>query len=367
MVHALVRRGYRVTYVTSAIFASDITTLGAEVLPCPSYVELSQDGRIHQLDIFGLSDTIIYDVVPFYMKHRPDLVLYDRALFAGRILARRLNIPAITTFPGLAFNRADISLLSPSLRARRELEIQLSKSVEAFFGRYGIHAENSYFHEEKLNIYLYPKIYQLSGDLFGDNYFYAGRCAAERPYYGSWKSTKSGDRPIVVITKSTAYGPGPEYFKMCITALSGSEWHVLLVPGENFDSTTLGPLPPHFEIVQDVPQVQMLPHAHLLICAGGVVTATEAMYHGVPLLMVSQGNADLEAYSENAARLGIGIHLWRKETTAESIRAATRRILNDTTITNRVREVQKIVQREPGGEEAANRIEEYFGSVNCGS
>jgi UDP:flavonoid glycosyltransferase YjiC (YdhE family) len=93
---------------------------------------------------------------------------------------------------------------------------------------------------------------------------------------------------------------------------------------------------------------------------GGPVSAAEAMYHGVPLLMITQGSPDLEVYSENAARLGIGCHLRKTETTVNTIRDSALRILGDGAIADRMEQIQRIVRREPGAEDTANCIEEYL-------
>jgi UDP:flavonoid glycosyltransferase YjiC (YdhE family) len=69
---------------------------------------------------------------------------------------------------------------------------------------------------------------------------------------------------------------------------------------------------------------------------------------------------ELEWEGENLQSLGLGVHISNSEMSAESIRGATLQIANDRAMLNRVRRMQWIVQREPGAEEAANRIQEYL-------
>src|ERR1700689_579247 len=81
IVAALVRRGHRVTYVTSEAFASRITALGAEVVACRSYAHAPQ-GRLKSIvnnpkmldsnmdGVCELSVRTISEVTPFYERNR---------------------------------------------------------------------------------------------------------------------------------------------------------------------------------------------------------------------------------------------------------------------------------------------------------
>jgi MGT family glycosyltransferase len=216
------------------------------------------------------------------------------------------------------------------------------------------------FHREDLNIYLFPKAIQPNSHLFDERCFFAGRCAGEQPYYGSWRRTYGGDRPIALVATSTTYIRGPEFFRMCIQALSGLQWHVLLSIGDGGDPERLGPLPPHFEVVQRTAHVKILPYATLFVCLGGIVTTAEALYHGLPLLVTSHGYPELEWQGENLTKLGIGIHLRSANTSVASIREAALQLTSDASIRNSVERMRHAVRREPGSEDAANRIEDYL-------
>jgi UDP:flavonoid glycosyltransferase YjiC (YdhE family) len=50
----------------------------------------------------------------------------------------------------------------------------------------------------------------------------------------------------------------------------------------------------------------------------------------------------------------------------ETLKQATIRALEDPVMRNRVKQVQRIVQREPGAEETVNRIEEYLEGCSAG-
>jgi MGT family glycosyltransferase len=370
LVATLVRRGYRVTYVTSTRFASRVAAIGAEFVLCPpfpsghsgSHTILS--GTLTQ-ELIDLAVQTISDVKTFYERNVPDLIIYDFICLAGRILADRWKIPAVQTRPAFGFDRRH---LREQVKAPEYYQAILDegRKVDSFFRRHQIDGDFP-FHKEALNIYFYPRVFQLPGASFDDSCFYAARCAGEQPYERKWKPQYSTELPTVLVSTSTYYIQGPDYFNMCINALEGLQRHVVLAIGDNNDPTSFAPLPPHFEIIHRMPQIQVLPYADLLICLGGMTTTMEAMYYGVPLLMMTHGFPEPELYAENVARLGLGRHLTKTESTVENIRKLVLGISDDAALFERVQHMQHMVQSAPGGEGTANRIGEYLDSITNSS
>jgi dTDP-L-oleandrosyltransferase len=147
---------------------------------------------------------------------------------------------------------------------------------------------------------------------------------------------------------------------MCVKALSNLPYHVVLSISDNADPATLGRLPPNFEIVQRTSHTKVLPHASLLIYMGGIISAAEAAYHAVPLLITSCGIPELEGYADNLESIGLGRHLRTGEMTVESLKRFVIETLQSEEIHRNVRQAQYHVHREPGGEETANRIEAHL-------
>lgn len=366
IVSTLVRRGYRVTYATSDRFASRVTELGAEVVPFAIPVYTSKDWEAYKLEdlhsVFAqLATRVLDQITPFYESDRPALILYDRVAIAGRILATKWNVPVIQTSPTIAhdINSHSRQIKNPHFR---DLSIQVSKQFDAAYERFGIPNFSWLFHREKLNIHLFPKLLQPCADVLDNSCFFASRCAGEQPYYGSWNPMNSGGRPIILIATSTNYLRGPDYFRSWIKALAGLKWHVILSIGDSGDRTSLQPLPPHFEIIQNTSHVKILPHASMLIFLGGIISSAEALYHGVPMLMTSQGILEQEWEAENLASLNLGAHIFGADMNVEALRTAAMQVSEDRLILNTIKQKQRIVRREAGAEETANRIEEYLES-----
>jgi len=363
IVSVLVRRGHRVTYGTSDRFASRVAELGAEIVPCPAFrIDTLSDGADEKESwqpYFRLAIGTLTEMARFYEGNRPDLMIYDSMAFAGRIFANRWGIQSIQINPSFAHDKENWSQQVKDPDFRKWL-LESRKHADHFLEQHGIVASDSLFHREKLNIHLFPKALQPKGDVFGEEFFYAGRCAGEQPYYGDWQRRDTEGRPIVLVSTSTSYLQGPRFFRMCIDALSDLQWHVILSIGDSCDAASLAPLPAHFEIVQHTSHIKMLPHVSLFICLGGIITTAEAAYHGIPLVVTTHGFPELEWQADNIEDLGIGIHVRKAETNADTLRSLAVRVLGDRELLNRVRRMQRTVQREPGAEETVNRIEEYL-------
>jgi MGT family glycosyltransferase len=363
IVSVMVRRGYRVTYLTSSAFSQAISELGAEVVPCPAFEIGSGPPNFDSMlnRILGLTERTLEVVEAFFRSNKPNLIMYDFMSFAGRVLAQRFGIPAVQISPTFFVYRNTCWKDVTDPNAESDVQRRSARTDE-FLKKLGIESDGyAYGHSEKLNIHLYSGAFEPNPNSFGPEHFYAGRCAGERQPYGEWTEAESDGPPIALIKSSTTYVRRPEDFRLFIDALCGVDWRVIVSVGDNYDATALFPLPKQCELVRHGPYLRILPHASVLICQGGMITCGEAAYHGVPLVTTSHANVDLELHSNNIARLGIGIHLRESEMDVDHVRTAATLVLRDEVILGRVREIQRIVRREPGGEETTNRVEEFLG------
>jgi len=371
VVSALVRRGYRVTYATSERFASVVQGLGAEVVPCPRLqLEASADERnfpdAPRENFFTRYAASMLDAIrPFLERNRPDLILYDFTALAGRILASQWNIPAIQTSPFYAFDESvsfESQMKHPELRTWITEHAQV---IAQYLKRNGVVSNNYHVDKERLNIYLFSRVLQPNSARFGANCYFAGRCAAERLVTGKWQGNSDG-RPIALIAMSTLSSKWPErsrvpeYFGMCMSALPSLGWHVVLAIGEHCATESLTPLPAHCEIVKHTSYLNVLSRAKLLCFMSGIASTTEAAYHGIPMIAISEGVGEYEWQSDRIVELGIGAHLRKGETSMENIRGAAIQLSSDAATLHRVKKIERIVRREPGGEDTANRIEDYL-------
>ena len=363
IVTTLIRRGWRVSYVTTDRFSAELTVLGAEFLQCPSYREFSANptdgpsGPEKQLS--ALTARTLAEVSPFYERNRPTVVVHDTVSVAGRILAKQWDIPAIQVSCDFRMDKRYRSRQAPEFF---DAVFQTAASFRNVLATYGITGDGFCFSRSEMNIYFYPKLFQLDSDAVDENSFYAGRCAPERPYTDKWQPRKD-DRPTVLVSSSSLFLQGPGYFNMCIDALVSQQWHVILNIGDNNVPDAFRDLPPQFELIRGRPLIAIMPYVDLLVCAGGMMTTVESIYCGVPMLTITYGNVELEAYAENGVRLGVGRHLMKEDANARTITNSLLEMFSDDELFSTVRQMRRLVRADPGAEEVANRIDDYVCAI----
>jgi len=296
--------------------------------------------------------------IPFFEQSRPDVVIHDN-VSVGRLIANKWNIPAIQVSPDFRMDKRNPKGYSEKFFSDA---LESASIVEEAWAKRGVIADAYVFSRANLNIYFYAKPFQPDQTLCDASCYYAGRCAPERPYSGNWKPKAKNGLPTVIVSNSTLFSQGVDYFKMCMDAL-GSQWHVVLLVGETHDPAVFNQQTDNVEVIRQTPLISLLPYADLLICAGGMMTTMEATYCGVPLLLMTHGNAELEAYASNAVRLGLGRHLKRSETSVEAIAESAFEMSRDRDLLSGIERMQNVVRADPGGQEVANRIAQYVKSA----
>lgn len=355
IVSVLVRRGFRVTYVTSQRHADEVLGLGAEVLRCPRFeFPLNQNhGDIstpidqqYSTSLTDLAGRSLELVAPFYEREAPDLVIFDTHSYAGLLLAERLKIPSVR--------------VTSHLIADEEACFN-NEEIDAFFRQYGVDRRNPILKRTGLTVYLFARDMQIGHDPRSTAHFYAARCSAERPCRISRSSMPVRNRDTVLISCSTFYVQGSDYYSMCMEALNQLGRRGMLAMAAQMDVTSFNPLLPNFSIAQGIPLPVLMPHANLLIFQGGMATTMEAIYHGLPMILLTRGHSQLEMYADNVEKRGLGIHLKQADTSTDNIIRSIVQLSSDHAVRDSVRGMQKLVKESPGAEEVVNKIEDVIG------
>lgn len=366
-VAALVRRGYRVTYVTSERFATEVAMLGAEVLRCPRVDSpFNQEGSDampieHQYvrDPVTLASRTLPLVSAFYEMNRPDLVVYDSIALAGMIVADMSGARAIRMSNQFDYSKETINSTLIPLEWK-EAQLSLEKQANEFFASHGSTRRNAILENKEHTLYFYLKDLRLGEPTSGQEIFYAARCTAERPNVRPWITSARRNMPSALVASSTTYGQDPQYYKSCLVALSQLGWETVLAVGSNSNLGEFDSLPRNCQPVQNIPLAAIMPRVDLIICGAGMATAMESLYHGVPMLMLTSGRAELEAYGQQFHNHGMGIHLPKSTASAEHVAQCAVRMLDDSELRPKVMCAQDAVKKGAGAEDLVNWLEEHM-------
>ncbi|WP_431968262.1 macrolide family glycosyltransferase [Actinacidiphila sp. bgisy160] len=369
VVAELVRRGHRVTYHTSAAFHEEIAAAGAEVsvhpggdqpLPDPptpvTLLEALARGAV------GLLPAVLTDL----RRIRPHLIVHDNACLWGAVAARELGVPAASSYTTFAFNRlvpsptrgsrdllADAAARPRSvqgyLRSRRELRRRYDTRGLPLFDLGNL--------RQPLNLVYTSRAFQPKAEHFDASYRFVGPSIGARPADPSFPADRLRD-PVVYASLGTVFDADPRLLRTLATALAALGGTVVLSTGRT-DPAALGPLPAHVLARRFVPQPEVLARAALFVTHGGMNSANEALYAGVPMLVVPQG-ADQPMVARRVEELGAGLSIPTRDITEDAVRALAGRLLHGPGF-RAATAALRAAQREAGGHlRAADELERYL-------
>jgi UDP:flavonoid glycosyltransferase YjiC (YdhE family) len=149
----------------------------------------------------------------------------------------------------------------------------------------------------------------------------------------------------VYLTLGTLFN-GAADFAVPLEALGELPVNVVLTCGYDVDPAEFGPLPRNVAVERWVSQALLLPRCGAVVCHAGAGTLIGALAYGVPVVCLPRG-ADQFANAEQVARTGAGITLLPGQVSSESIRDATRRVLDETAYAAAARKLRSEIELLP--------------------
>ncbi|TDP92889.1 macrolide family glycosyltransferase [Labedaea rhizosphaerae] len=376
VVHELVRRGHRVTYVTGD---KQVDRVAAAA---PGARVLGYDSQLVQVDLSEMvtaaatsrmpgiylqeSVDIMRVAEPVLEADRPDLIAFDMTVYAaGRILARKWDVPAAACYPAFASNE-HFSFLDEMVARMPDKGSIGHPALRAFFARLTrVLAEHGQADRsieqvmgqvEDLNLVYYPKSFQPAGSTFDDRFTFMGPCLdyverTDEPW------TPPGDgKPVVFISLGTSVHRQPEFFRMCVETFADMPWHTVLAVHTAIDPAELAPLPPNIEAHRWIPHLAVLAHADVFVSHAGLGSVMGALHKGVPLVLVPS-SPEHKVVAQRVAELGLGRVVREQVLSPARLRAAVAEVAADGLTRNRVRRMRQDIVDAGGAASAVDAIE----------
>ncbi len=396
VVRELISGGEEVIYYNTPEFQSRITDMGAEFRAYP--FETSESGNniigwddvlreikidgIHALNPLGRQ---IMGKMVFYvqiMNHptfdlkseiaalHPDYIIHDSCAYWGKVLARQLNIPAVTSVTTFAYC-AKMLERHPEFVVQEILNfpglMAAPSSISKVLGRISRMIGNLLkitdfdcidmsFSQEELNIVFTSREFQWYGDAFDETFKFAGPSLYPRndPGIFPWDGLNGND--LIYVSLGTLLH-NQDFYQKCFRAFGDSNKQVVLNVG-NTSLEDLGTIPGNFTISNFVPQLEILKRANLFITHGGMNSVNEALYFSVPMLAIPQ-RWDQYMVANRVAELGVGINMKNMDFTAGELYEAAERILTGDTYLRQSRNIGETFRSTGGYRQAAAEIFEF--------
>ncbi|MDO0930487.1 glycosyltransferase [Streptomyces sp. DG2A-72] len=369
IVAELVRRGHSVTYHTSPAFREEIEAAGATVCLYPGGDQPLPDPPTPLTLLEGLAGTavrLLPAVLSDLRRVRPDLIVHDSACPWGAVAARELGVPAASSFTTFAFNRQVPSptggswdMLAAAVARPRSLQgyVRSRWALHRRHDAHGLPLLDLGNIRQPLNLVYTSRAFQPAVEDFDESYRFVGPSIGARPADPSFPAERLQD-PVLYASLGTVFNADPQLLRTFATALAPLGGTVIVSTGQT-DPDALGPLPANVLAHRFVPQPEVLARAALFITHGGMNSVNEAMYAGVPMLVVPQG-ADQPMVARRVVELGAGLSIRTQDVAKASVRVLARRLLHDPGFGAAASTLQ-VAQHEAGGyTRAADELERYL-------
>jgi MGT family glycosyltransferase len=370
VVRELVARGHQVWYYSYESLRQPIEAAGAIFVSCDdadAQQKLTEkDGARLGKDL-ALSTRVLVDttlaldgaVSRMLEKLHPDCIVADSMALWGKLFARKLQIPLVSSTTTFAFNQASAQTIKQSggelLRMMLSLPAinrQLRRLRKRGYPVKSVLDIIGNDNETDTVVYTSPE-FQPCSETFSGKYAFVG--PSIRPVE---EPVEKQREKLVYISMGTVDNDKLALYRNCVEALKDQPYQVMMSVGGQVDVAELGQLPSHISACPRVDQMAVLQQADVFLTHCGMNSVSESLYFGVPLVMLP-GTPEQGAVAARAEQLGAGLRL--EDTTPAGIVAALRKVLETPSYREHALEIGAGFRACPGAKGAAEKILQVCG------
>ncbi|HEX7360854.1 MAG TPA: macrolide family glycosyltransferase [Bryobacteraceae bacterium] len=370
----LVRRGEQVVYFSSEPFRARVEQTGAEFRAYGAHElferNLSRGGMLGGMaGLIGTAETILPALLEQVRAVRPDYLLLEAHAVWGNLVAQIVGVPTVTLSSMLAMNER--------LLTSGQLIEHLYGAAPHAHALAGLHGLSTYFdaarrlchqycvncpgminylgNRQALNIVLTSRDFQIGGNAFDESYKFVGPSLPEQIEPHRLPLNTSVGQSLIYISLGTMYNDSLEFYRTCFEAFGRWPAQVVMAVGHRLDRSKLPEPPANFMVRDYVPQLAVLSQASLFLTHGGLNSVHEAMYCGVPMVVLPS-QADHHVVANQVHKVGAGVVLNRSEAAPERLAALAERVLGDAGFRRKSAAMGQTLRTAGGCKRAADEI-----------
>ena len=349
LVQELIKAGHQVTYLMPYDWEMQISDSGAEFLGYENNPQLDKQIR----NAFFKAEEVI-------ASH--DLVLYEQFFFVGKHLAEKYGKKCVRIFTAPATNKALMRAFISSGGPMGIFRIPLIGTLwtQDCVKGLGIKLKCRNWLDEIVEnppdcnlVYTLHSFQPFAEDFPEGQFHFIGPSVYDRKE----EDFPALAKPVIYISIGTILKGRENFFRACLEAFEKEKVTVVLSVG-NFDISRLKHIPENFVIRNRVPQIAVLKQASLFITHGGMNSVSEAMVHGVSMVVIPFVS-DQPVNARQVEKLGLGKVLDYQVITADTLRDAAFAVMEDRRIRENLRKIQNEIANAPGNRGAVKIVEAY--------
>lgn len=346
VVAELVKRGHELIYYNTPGFQTQIVQTGATFRNYPAGEAMAAEFMRRARNLVTVSTFLLREserLLPWLcteLAHeQPDLVIFDAIALWGMQAAHLQQIPSVASIGLFIFEgtrgivgwrdtlyqlRQALPHIPALLRSRWRLTRQYG--AEIFPGKAIFPAVSD------CNLIYTSREFQPDSTFIDERFHFVGpsiqpaaRGANDFPWHELDVSY-----PCVYLSLGTVYNDNLTFYRQVLDVFGAYPAQFIVSLGKQVPVSALGEIPPNFLIQPTVPQLELLPKVDLFITHGGMNSVNEALYFGVPLVVVPQQSEQM-LNGRQAAHKGAAILLGERppygQVTMTALRTAVDTVL----------------------------------------
>ena len=353
LVQELIAQGCEVTYLLPLGWEDTVAESGAKFAGYKNHKQLSEQIQ----NAYAAAEQIVEQF---------DMIVYEQFFFPGKHLAEKYQKPVVRVFTAPV---ADKVLMDEYISARGPLGIFRYKWIARAWtkdiaGHCAISMKTDNWLDEiidnppEVNLVYTLREYQPYAEKFSAaQYKFLGPSIYERKK--EVFDFAKGENPVIYISLGTIVKGAKKFFQQCMEAFRDEQMDVIISVGKGFEAKTLKNIPSNVHIYSSVPQIEVLRMADVFITHGGMNSISEALVHGVPMIVIPF-MADQPVNARQIENLGLGKRMDYKTIHAQTLRETVLSVLSDDTIKANLANAQNWIAQAPGNNGGAKLILEYY-------
>jgi UDP:flavonoid glycosyltransferase YjiC (YdhE family) len=302
--------------------------------------------------IVPLGEAMLPEVEAAVERFAPDVLVVDQQAIAGALVARRRGLRWATSAT-TSSELADPFVVFPMFGT------WVADELRAFQQREGISAAEAAqgdlrFSEQLVVAFSTEEL--VGGGPFPPEWLFAGPAIGMRPVWAEFPwSWLDPQRHHVLITLGTVNAAsGGRFLHAAVAAAErlADRLQVIVVAPDGMLKATS----PSVLVRPSVPQLELLPHLHAVVCHAGHNTVCETLAHGIPLV-VAPIRDDQPIIAQQVVDAGAGIRLKYGRVTSDEIFEALAAVLETPSYRQAALRIQASFRAAGGPSAAADRLE----------
>lgn len=365
VVRELTARGHQVIYYCYEPLRQRIEAAGAEFVSCDKYdaeMRLSSEQARRVGSDLALSTRVLVDttltldetVCAHMAKLKPDCIVADSMAVWGKAAAMKLGIPFVSSTTTFAFNKHSAKIMKQShgklfsmLFALPSINKDIKRLQKAGYQVKNVLDLIANDENTHTVVYTSPE-FQPAGETFTDKYAFVGPLI--RP---ATENVEKKREKLLYISMGTVNNAMLPLYKSCVEAFADSPYQVIMSVGQTVDMGAFAALPENISVYGSVDQIAVLNKADAFISHCGMNSASEAMYCGVPLVLLPQTD-EQGGVAARVEQLGAGIR--PKNESSAALRAAVDKVMSEPRFKENALKISAGFRRCGGAKAAADKI-----------